>query len=90
MRKDVELAGTSCAGRSILEMYWERLDCIVDILYSDWDDFEEEGGTHSEWHDYGQLQGQCSELSYAIAIMTNPYAPDVDAIRDEAMERYDG
>jgi hypothetical protein len=33
------------------------------------------------------LRGECLGLATAIAIMTNPYKPDVDAVRAEAMRR---
>jgi hypothetical protein len=34
-------------------------------------------------------QGHCIGLAKAIAIMINPYDPDLDAVRMELMERLD-
>jgi len=79
MRKDVELTGVSCAGRSIIEILWEDLDKTVDKL-------ESPGALRGARPvDIGRAQG----LAYAIAVMYNPYAPDFNAVRDEAMDRYD-
>lgn len=68
-------SGDSCAGRSLLEMIEERLDDVVDRLMAG----------EAEDTDKGAALG----LAEAIAIIKNPYYPDVDVIRAEAMERYD-
>jgi len=88
MRKNVELTGVSCAGRSIIEILWEYLDAEVEKV-EDMADIEDDGGDHADWHEYGLAQGGAQALARAIAVMRNPYAPDVYAIKIEAMDRYD-
>lgn len=45
-----------------------------------------------EWYttlkEWGELRGQAQGLAFAIAIMTNPYAADVPAVKKEAMARW--
>lgn len=43
-------------------------------------------GTLKEW---GELRGQAQGLAFAIAILTNPYAADVPAVKKEAMARWE-
>lgn len=46
----------------------------------------------AEWYDtlrdWGELRGQAQGLAFAIAILTNPYAADVPAVKKEAMARW--
>lgn len=83
------------AGRSIIEILWEELDSIMDRLV---EDGEPEAWTHTvagrkaleavrEW---GEERGQAQGMAYAIAVLTNPYHVDVDAIRAEAVRRRRG
>lgn len=70
-------AGSSaCAGKSILEMLWEELDAIVDRIMTEQD--SEDG------RDPGRAEG----VAYCIAVFTNPYLPNLDAIREQAMDRW--
>lgn len=62
------------AGPSILERLWAELDRVVDRL---------KAGPVVD-NDKGVAQG----LTLAIAIMTNPYEPNTNAIRREAMIRW--
>jgi hypothetical protein len=45
------------------------------------------------WYDtlkgWGELRGQAQGLAFAIAILTNPYAADVPAVKKEAMARWE-
>lgn len=47
----------------------------------------------TEWYDvlkgWGELRGQAQGLAFAIAILTNPYAGDVPAVKKEAMARWE-
>lgn len=47
----------------------------------------------TEWYTtlqgWGELRGQAQGLAFAIAVLTNPYAADVPAIKKEAMERWE-
>jgi hypothetical protein len=46
-----------------------------------------------EWYstlkEWGELRGQAQGLAFAIAILTNPYAADVPAVKKEAMARWE-
>lgn len=46
-----------------------------------------------EWYDalkeWGELRGQAQGVAYAIALVTNPYAADVPAVKAEAKARWD-
>lgn len=73
------------AGRSILEMLWEEMlnqygKLVVMMV--------DEVSTPTISELAGQ-KGVCLGIAKCIAIMTNPYAPDVDAVRRETKERYE-
>lgn len=46
-----------------------------------------------EWYttlkEWGELRGQAQGLAFAIAVLTNPYAADVPAVKKEAMQRWE-
>lgn len=81
--------------QALLEELWREMDTVVEHIQStdglpyweaygqDWDKFANELQRHCEWR--GQAQG----LAYALAVLTNPYQPDIDAIREEAMQRWE-
>lgn len=64
--------------KSLLERMWEELDSIVERLMS--------GAEADDGRDPGRAEG----VAFCIALITQPYAPDVDKIRQLAMERYEG
>lgn len=45
------------------------------------------------WRDkireWGEERGQAQGLAFALAVLTNPYEVNVDAIREQAMERWE-
>lgn len=63
------------AGRSIFEMLWAEMDAAYAALL--------------ETPDKKKLQGQVRGLATAIALMTNPYAPSVEAVAEEAQARWE-
>lgn len=67
----------SCAGRSIREIVWEELDVVMERLMS--------GNQAEDGRDAGRAEG----LAFALAIFQNPYLPSVDAVRAEAVERWE-
>lgn len=87
-------------GRSLLEIFWQELDDIMDRLME-----EDEPATENYWdgksggHDqkkfqedyleWAETRGQAQGVAYCIAVMTNPYTPDYDKVRDEAMRRWE-
>lgn len=81
---------------ALLEELWKELDTVVEHIMAEdepdvWEreDDGEESGSPLEWQKYGEWRGQAQGLAYALAIIANPYQPDVNAIRTEAMERWE-
>jgi hypothetical protein len=64
-------------GRSIIECIWEELDIVMDRLMS--------GEPEPDGRDPGRAEG----LAMALALFTNTYAPDLDAVRERAVERWE-
>jgi hypothetical protein len=88
----------SAAGRSLLEILWEELDAVLDRLAADGkpDDVPPVpkvgnqrplAAWRDEWMAYGEERGKAQSLAYAIAVITNPYKPDVPAIKRMAAVR---
>lgn len=79
------------AGRSILQMLWDEMDAEMSDLMLLVDE-----GAPTEEKDLllyvaakAKASGVCLGIAKCIAIMTNPYDPDVDAVRRETKERYE-
>lgn len=66
-----------CAGKSIEELIWERLDAVVDRL-------KKGGGTVGDYE-----KGEAIGLATALAIISNPYIVNIDAVRGEAVSRWE-
>lgn len=62
-------------GRSIVSMMWRELDDVMDRIMA-------KGGKASD-------KAEARGLAKCIALITNPYAPNMEAIRAVAMERYE-
>lgn len=69
------------AGPSILELVWVELDKVMDVLMA-----AKLGGELPEPERVGSAQG----LALAIAILLNPYKPNINAVRVEAVNRWEG
>lgn len=92
---------SATAGKSILDLLWEKLDAAMDDLMdveqpSEWIADEDPNprncdptGMAREWETWGTLRGTARGLAEAIALITNVYEPDLDAVRAEAMERWE-
>lgn len=65
----------SAAGRSLLEMMWQELDTIVDRLMG-----------RAEAAD-GRDPGRAEGVAYCIALVQSPYAPSIEDVRAQAMDR---
>ena len=80
-------------GRSILEQIWEELDATMDRLRSDGvpdpDPAMSVGAAINAGKDWGEERGRAQGVAFAIAVMTNPYAPDVPKIKAEARKRWE-
>lgn len=74
-------------GPSIIEKVWAELDAETNTLMAI------RGECHFETEEEQELaeeaqRGLCLGIAKALAIVLNPYEPDVDEIRREAMRRY--
>lgn len=84
----------SCGGKSIIELIWDELMKEYEQALADakaLKNAEDHGNPLKDEHllDIGQTRGRAQGFATAIAIITNPYAPNVDAIRQEAKERWE-
>lgn len=83
--------------RTLLEMLWDDLDAKLDALLADGGEPEAEYGPRTgglkglmeQCAEWGRQQGRCEGLAYAIAVITNPYRPNVPAVKEEAMRRWE-
>lgn len=73
----VQAGGSTCGGKTILELLWGELDAVMDRLMT--------GGAAEDGRDPGRAEG----VAFAIAVMQNPYLPNIDAVREQAMERWE-
>ena len=72
--------GYSCAGRSLLEMLEDELDESFDRLMS---------GTYADDDEsLNKAKGRAEGLTFAIAVIRGPYAPNLDATKGQAVVRY--
>lgn len=72
------------AGPSILETLWRKLDeTMVQLMsYSN-------PGTLTPSPDQAKFRGMALARAEDIAVITNPYDPNLDAVRAEAAARYE-
>lgn len=63
-------------GETLSEALWSEMDRLMEGLMTQTD--SEDGGD----------KFRAVELAWVLAVVSNPYAPSVDAIRAEAMERW--
>jgi hypothetical protein len=91
------LLRTTGAGQSISEILWAELDSIVDQLHSDGEPEEPEFHNLAtqqdlyaelkDWKAWGEQRGKAQGVAYALAIILNPTAPDIEAVRAESVRR---
>lgn len=65
--------------KSLEEVYWGEMDRLMELLMSD----------HDTEVPREELAAEARALAFAIAHLTDPFAPSVDAIRDEAVRRWE-
>lgn len=73
----VNAGGSACGGKTLLEMLWEELDAIMDRLMT--------GQEAEDERDPGRAEG----VAFCIAVFQNPYAPNINVVRDQAMDRWE-
>lgn len=82
------------AGKSIIGQLWDEMDACYERLMADGEPAPFGPGYAEEDRQdsvrYGEQRGRCQSLAYALAIMTNPYAPSMDAVKAEARRRWQG
>lgn len=71
-----------CAGKTIKQLIEERLDEYIDELM---DDDAVAGMTEMQ---LSALKHTAAGLTEALAILSKPYYPNIEAIKEEAMDRY--
>lgn len=78
--------------QALLEEGWKELETIVELIMSE-DEPTVTNVHHKNKMDalkqYYELRGQAQGVAYMIAVLTNPYQPDIEAIRAEAMQRWE-
>lgn len=77
----------SCAGKSIIERLQDQLDLCIYTLMTDW--VGRPPTTEEEREEYLLLKGRAQGLTEALTIFDNPYYPDQNRIKNEAMLRYE-
>jgi hypothetical protein len=69
-------------GKSLLDLLWEHLDHFVDDLQLV-DDVADDSTTLWE------ARGRAHAAAVCVALATNPYHPNVAAVKAEALERWE-
>jgi hypothetical protein len=64
------------AGPSILELMWKELDAVIDQIQQT-----------SNGQEMRQLRAEATGIAKCVAIILNPYKPDVNAVRQFAAAR---
>jgi len=66
----------ACGGKSIKEILEEELDTVVERIMT--------GQDAEDGRDPGRAEG----VAYALAVFQNPYRPNIESVREEAMDRW--
>lgn len=78
------------AGHSIIDDLWKELLAVVGQLLAEFPNGMKDVKNTPEAGAYGELRGHARGLAYAIAVMRNPYKPNVDAVKREALDLVKG
>lgn len=73
----VNAGGSSCGGKTLYDMIWDEMMVVTDRLIG--------AGDQADPDDVGAARS----LAWVIAVMQNPYLPNVDAVREQVMERWE-
>jgi hypothetical protein len=73
----VNAGGSNCGGKTLYDMIWDEMMVVTDRLIG--------AGEAADPDDVGAARS----LAWVIAVMQNPYLPNVDAVREQVMERWE-
>jgi hypothetical protein len=73
----VNAGGSNCGGKTLYDMIWDEMMVVTDRLIG--------AGDEADPDDVGAARS----LAWVIAVMQNPYLPNVDAVREQVMERWE-
>jgi hypothetical protein len=73
----VNAGGSSCGGKTLYDMMWDEMMVVTDRLIG--------AGEDKDPDDVGAARS----LAWVIAVMQNPYLPNVDSVREQVMERWE-
>lgn len=65
--------------KGLEEVYWDDMDRLMELLMSD----------HETEVPQEELAAEARALAFCLAHLTDPFEPSVDAIRDEAVRRWE-
>jgi len=71
-------------GKSVLDLLWEKLDQYVD-KFQELNEYTDQ----REWENLAEAKGRAHAAAVCVALVTNPYHPDVDVVKTDAMERWE-
>jgi hypothetical protein len=87
--------------QALLEELTRELDTVVELIMSEEAPEVSDFDSGVQYQDidcaaateacvrYGEWRGQCQGLAYALAVLKNPYQPDIEKERAEAMQRWE-
>jgi hypothetical protein len=81
-------------GPTIIEIIWAEMDAAYERLIADGEPDNAQYSTNQaawavDYQRYGEQRGQCQGLAYALAVLHNPYRPNVGEIKAEAKRRHE-
>lgn len=76
----VNAGGSNCGGKTLYEMIWDEMLVVTDRLIGIAD-----AGAEPDPDDVGAARS----LAWVIAVMQNPYLPNVDSVREQTMQRWE-
>lgn len=79
-------------GKSLLDLLWEQLVQFVDDVQYNGDEPDRDHDglvSATAMQEWAEARGRAHAMAVAVALVTNPYHPDVAVIKDDAMERWE-
>jgi hypothetical protein len=76
----VDAGGQTCGGQTLYEMIWDELFTVTDRLIG-----MQDAGQEPDADDVGAARS----LAWVIAMMRNPYLPNVDSVKEDVMDQWE-